>query len=235
MVASESEILPSPAGSPLENDGQLLQPDDLENLIQSSSRSSRPHLDDSWLDLDQCLDSNAPTDMYQQGKWKEKYKDLDEILVNGASRRQWTRVKEEIRQILKQCESLIGRDSLRCEDFSQHFHGINSPLFEVYRKRLGMNHHQYLMFMSTCMRLSANQWSVAKLYDSDHPQLNLERCMEREEFTDVWKRVSTCGLPKTREDSANGEIPLWEEMQNKFNEMSRKITNQGRSGRQDDS
>ena len=86
--------------------------------------------------------------------------------------------------------------------------------------------------MATCLRLSANNWTVAKLYDEDHPQECVERCMERSAFVAVWHKIATCGLPKTRDEAANGEIPLWEDVQAKVNSQFRAICIEGRAAHQ---
>ena len=86
--------------------------------------------------------------------------------------------------------------------------------------------------MSTNMRLSANQWTTAKLYDGDHPQQNLHECLAKEEYLQCWRQISTCGLPVTREESANGEMPFWEDCQAALNKQFREITIEGRTGRQ---
>ena len=129
---------------------------DLDSLFRA--RSSRPHLDKGWEDNDHYYQQHdVPGDQFSADEWKEKYKDMDEIHVNGSKQRQWNQGKEEIRQILKQCEELIGKESLRREDFVEFFFGVRSPLFEVFQRRLGMTHHDYVKFISTCARLSANQ------------------------------------------------------------------------------
>ena len=76
--------------------------------------------------------------------------------------------------------------------------------------------------MATNNCLSANQWTSAKLYDKDHPQLGVDELMDEEDFKQAWSLISTCGLPATREESANGKIPLWEEVQSVVNKMIRK-------------
>ncbi len=73
MVNSESEVLPSPAGALADDNGDAVLTSDFETLLQS--RSSRPHLDEGWEDLDHYFESDAPSDQYIHGEWKEKYKD----------------------------------------------------------------------------------------------------------------------------------------------------------------
>ena len=86
--------------------------------------------------------------------------------------------------------------------------------------------------MATCLHLSANKWTVAKLYNKDHPQECVECCMERSAFISVWHKIATCGLPKARDEAANGEIPLWEDVQAKVNSQFRAICIEGRAAHQ---
>ena len=82
------------------------------------------------------------------------------------------------------------------------------------------------------MRLSTNQWTTAKLCDWIHPQLNVNECMAQSEYYHSWKQFFKCGLIMTREESANGEIPLWEEVQTVIARQLRTITIEGRMGPQ---
>ena len=120
----------------------------------------------------------------------------------------------EIKQIFVRVKDIIGRDDVRREELT-FFFGAQSPLAILFNERLGLKHREFLLFVATCLRLSANNWTVAKLYDEDHPQECAERCMERSAFISVWHKIATCGLPKTRDEAANGEIPLWEDVQAK--------------------
>ena len=56
--------------------------------------------------------------------------------------------------------------------------------------------------------------------------------MAEEDYRKCWREISTCGLPKMREESANGEVPLWEEVQAKLNLQLRSLCIKGRSGHQ---
>ena len=93
MVDDESSVLPSAAAiDPDEHDAS-------DSLFQS--RPSRPCHDEGWLDDDHYFDHDEPIDPCSVD-WKEMYKDMDEIQVNGAIRRQWVRLgMEEVRQIIE--------------------------------------------------------------------------------------------------------------------------------------
>ena len=56
--------------------------------------------------------------------------------------------------------------------------------------------------------------------------------MAESEYYRSWKQISKCGLVTTREESANGEIPLWEEVQTVIARQLRTITIKGRTGPQ---
>lgn len=86
--------------------------------------------------------------------------------------------------------------------------------------------------MMTSLRLSANQWTMSKLYDKDHPQMGIDRLMTESDYLTCWKQISMCGLPTTREQSANSAVPLWEEIQAVVNKEFCAITVVGRNGRQ---
>ena len=56
--------------------------------------------------------------------------------------------------------------------------------------------------------------------------------MVKEEFIGVLHRMKTCGLSATREQMANGELPLWEEVETVMNALLWSIMIIGRSGKQ---
>ena len=95
MVNSKSQVLPATHALPTESlvgeqqgkeTDNSLQLDDVQTLYRA--RASRPSSDNGWLDTNHYFDQDLPANSYKDGKWKEKYKDLNEIQVNGASRRQ---------------------------------------------------------------------------------------------------------------------------------------------------
>ena len=99
MVADESAVLPAAAAlGPDDSDPSAFE-DELARL--SISRPSRPSLDRDWEDEDHyhSADTDAPTDAFAHGSWKEVYHDLDEIMVNGAIKLHWRRGMSEIKQI----------------------------------------------------------------------------------------------------------------------------------------
>jgi hypothetical protein len=146
MVNSESEVLPSSLGIPADDEVEDLGGEqeqayyDIGSLFQS--RASRPGQDFGWLDKDHYFtEQDRPGELYREGEWTEKYTDMDEIKVNGAKRPHWNKSKEEIRQIIAQCHAVLGKDQgeqcLSCQDFTKYFHGVNSPLFILFRDRMG--------------------------------------------------------------------------------------------------
>lgn len=90
MVNSESEVLPAASAIPFESaedeghaEGRAEeQIDDVDSLFQA--RASRPSCDDGWLDADHYFDQDLPLDSFNDGEWKEKYKDIDDIAVDRA-------------------------------------------------------------------------------------------------------------------------------------------------------
>ena len=108
MVHAKSSVLPLAAAFPSNSDFEPSLADDANTI--SASRSSRPCLDDGWLDEDNCYQSvDEPADSHVANEWKEKYHDLDKIRVNGAMKRQWMRGREEIQQLTTRCEDIIGK------------------------------------------------------------------------------------------------------------------------------
>ena len=51
----------------------------------------------------------------------------------------------------------------------------------------------------------------------DHRKALIGDCMAEEEYLKCWHEISQCDLPKTREEPANSEVPLWKEVQVKIN------------------
>ena len=103
------------------------QTEDVGSILHS--RASRSSRDDVWLDTDHYFEQDLPSDSFKDGEWKERYKDMDEIQVNGAIRRQWKKGKLEIEEIVNRCSVVLGKDELFREDFVECFHGPNSRLF----------------------------------------------------------------------------------------------------------
>ena len=231
MVICEAEVvpvsLPDDSGGTL--DARSLS-DDADPLFRDS-RPSRAYYDDrGWKSLDD-YSSDAPVEEAATG-WKQRYKKLDQILVNGAKRRHWTLAKNEITQIMARCQDTLGKESLQRSDFVAYYFGVTSPLFIQFQQRLMWDHRAFLQFVMTCARLSANQWSVSKLYDLDHRQQMMERMMERGDFLSCWKQIEECGISDSLETSANDEAPFWEDCQNSLNKLNRNLVVTGRSGRQ---
>ena len=230
MVDSESAVLPAPAAFDPADSGDSSS--ESESDAPFASRPSRPFQDNGWMDGDHYSEADVPTDCHNASEWTEKYKDLDEIQVNGAIKRQWKIGIEEVKQIIKQCQKVIGKESIRRADMSNHFYGPNSPLSDLFRRRLKWDHDHFTRWLSTSMRLSSNQWTTAKLYDKEHPQLNVDQCMEEAEYWKCWEDINTCGVPETLEESANSEVPLWEAVQAVVNNQLRAFAIEGRSGKQ---
>ena len=86
MVDGESDVLPAAAGLDASEGDASISTDPLHSISQS--RPSRPCHDDGWLDKDHYFENDDPADTCDYDKWKEKYKDIDEIQVNGAIRKQ---------------------------------------------------------------------------------------------------------------------------------------------------
>ena len=191
MVNSESEVLPTPI--PGDEDGTFDTAaliDDPSSLLQDA-RSSRAFNDDGgWMGTDHYHD-DVPVDSFNEREWKEVHKKVEKILVNGALNRQWKLSKLEIKQIIEQCHRVLGKESLRREDFSTHFFGDTSPLFRVFESRLNWDHRKFLKFVITSCRLAANNWTTAKLYDEDHPQSNMDRVMDKKEYINCWKEIKS--------------------------------------------
>lgn len=236
MVNSESEVLPSIFVPSDESGdaGDVYDENELAEDVDSPLRSkeNRVYYDnDSWMDSDHYSGQDAPADPpCNDREWKEVSTRMDEIKVNGSIQRHWKHGKMEIQQIVARCKDVIGRDSLRRQDFVVYYFGDKSAVFKVFEDRLKWNHRHFLRFVITCARLSANQWTVAKLYDEKHPQANMERCMQEEEFLACWRQIAKCGIPNSRDEAANGEVPLWEDVQRALSGMCRNLTVVGRSG-----
>ena len=88
MVIGESEVLLATQAIPIESlEGEQQgketdaseQLDDVESLFLARAR--RPSSKDGWLDTDHYFDQDLPADSSKDGKWKEKYKDLDETII----------------------------------------------------------------------------------------------------------------------------------------------------------
>ena len=119
MVHDESAVLPAPA---------TFNPDDGEDCDPlpefcslSVSRSSRPFQDTGWADDDHYHESDLPTDQFVPSEWAEKYKDLGQIQVNAAIKRQWKKGRKEIEQVVTKCQSIFDSDSIRREDLTEYF------------------------------------------------------------------------------------------------------------------
>ena len=113
MVDGESAVLPAPAAFDLDDlAASLLDEPELDETEPSVSRSSRPFTDKDWMDQDHYFDGDLPTDQHGSAEWKETYKDMDEIQVNAAIRRQWKRGPNKVKQVIAQCHKAIRRDDI---------------------------------------------------------------------------------------------------------------------------
>ena len=85
MVNDESAVLP--AAAVFNSDEGTTSPPAEEVDSLSRSRPSRPCHDDGWIDDDHYFQYDDPADSFAADEWKEVYKNLDEIQVNGAIER----------------------------------------------------------------------------------------------------------------------------------------------------
>ena len=69
------------------------------------------------------------------------------------------------------------------------------------------------------------------MYNKKHPELNVDECLPKAQYHQSWRAISTCGLPNTRENSTNGEVPLWEEVQTALNTLLHTFVIECREGR----
>ena len=115
MVDGESAVLPAFAASDLDDlaaslpDSELNEPE-LDEEVSSNSRPSRPFRDNGWMDADHYFDAELPTDQHDPNEWTKTYKDIDEIQVNAAIKRQWKRGRDEVKQVIAQCRKVIKRE-----------------------------------------------------------------------------------------------------------------------------
>ena len=144
MVLDESNVLPSPAAFDSNETDDPISIGVDETLSQS--RPSRPSQDQGWLDEDHYFEHDLPSEEFNPGEWKEEYKHMDEIQVNGALRRQWKFGRKEITQIRARCSVVLGKESLRREDFVEWFYRVDSPLFDLFWRRLKWDHPTFLKF-----------------------------------------------------------------------------------------
>ena len=176
MVLDESSVLQADAAlNSAEDEGDKC-------FEYPVARPSRPFEDAVWTDKDHYYDGDLPTESCSIDEWKRTYRDLDEIQINGAIRRHWSKGKEEVRQVIRRARTVLGNKRPCRSDLTQHFYGPLLPLFGVFHRQLGVNHRQFLQFLSTSNRLSANNWTTVKLYNKEHPQLNVDDCMEGGEY-----------------------------------------------------
>ena len=78
----------------------------------------------------------------------------------------------------------------------------------------------------------ASQWTAAKLYDAEHPQLNMDDILEEEEFLVCWNQIADFDIEARREGPANREKPFWEKCQVVVKKMFCTLTIEGRTGNQ---
>ena len=228
MVADESAVLPDARAVDSDDDESSFAFEDIAGDYRP--RANRPSQDEGWMDTDH-YNEDTPSESHSAAEWRQAHRDLEPIMVNGAIVEQWRHAQGAIAQVIARMRVVIGNDngSVCREDLSCHFYGAASPLFTCLQRRLKWDHRLFCKFVLTGMRLSANNWNAAQLYDKEHPQLNVDECMPEAQYHQCWRAISACGLPNTREDSANGEVPLWEEMQTALNTLLRTFVVECRS------
>ena len=118
-------------------------------------RPSRPFQDDDWTEQDHYYDGDLPEESCSE-KWNRVYHDLDEIQVNGAIRRHWSKGKEEVRQVVARTRKVLGNERPCRSDLTKHFYGRFSPLFGVCHRSRWLELPEVPAVFSISMRLSTN-------------------------------------------------------------------------------
>ena len=99
MVNDKSTVMSTAVAYESDEASALSLANEVASLSPSPLMLNRPCHDNGWINEDHYAQSDTPVDLFNASKWKEVYKDLDEIWVNGAIKRQWMRGKEEVEKI----------------------------------------------------------------------------------------------------------------------------------------
>jgi len=174
MVNSESEVVPSPLPSPIFYNSDLQFDTSSDSDIEPVVLGARP--------------SRA---FFDGGGWKSRDHYSDDLPQESSSEG-WKETRCQV--VLHARED----EGLSRGDFSEHFYGHRSPQFILFREELGWDHRLYSKFVATNYRLSANNWTAAKLYDEEHPQ-DVSRLLQKAEFIQCWDQIKKCNLPEFRE------------------------------------
>jgi len=179
-------------------------------------------------------EENDDLDNRADGQWREVADETVSFTVNGAKAKQWSACREELAQIRRQCCILFDTRRPNREDVVNYFHGQESLMFLLFRRRLGWDHRKYLLFVATNDCLSQRNCDASQLYDEDYRQMHsIDHLMEKVEFYACWDEISKQDLPQSSSSSgANLQTPFWEAVESTLNQMLRKIVITGRDGEQ---
>jgi len=153
--------------------------------------------------------------------------------VNSSKKKMWNRCKSELRDVGEQCKEAFrtGARRVNKEDIVKYFYGVDSPIWYVFRERLGWTHQKFLLFMTTNCRLSTCADTSAKLYNP-LAHYNLDGIMEEEEYIACWRDICNVGKPSTTSSGANAETLFWIEIEEALNKMLKRLVIHDRKGNQ---
>ena len=213
---------------------------------EDSSASSSVSEEDLYFlgdDMDNCLLSADDMKLFttpRTDKWQDFHpKDYPDIVTIDESKdKQWSLAKKEIEHVRKRVREMIDLDDVEEMDTDEIvreiallFVGSQSRIGKFFQENLSLSAEKYVGFFHTICLQAAYDLTSDQLY---HPisKLRDDALLTQEDYVAVWSWMAhrRC-VEEAAISTSRRSIPLWEQLEQIFNEIHRSISVEDRDGR----
>jgi hypothetical protein len=158
--------------------------------------------------------------------WRiKKAKGATFITVGRARSEAWSLGIQEIKHMLKNLKRLLSTEDPMIDEVLDFFFGKKSPIFHAFEEQLGLEHQDFLKFLTSFFLQARYQDSASGIYDKDS-RLSLAGCLSKEKYNAVWLEIEVLGQTPI----GRGEVYLWKAMETAYNDKMRVLVIQGFRG-----
>ena len=217
FFCEDADIESSDPSTPVQNFFNEINFDFLQELVYQECAE----FNDCCLSQDELREFFRPP---SAGQWKDMDpKNFPAVLKMDESKtHQWKLAKEEIRHIKKSVHDILNvneGDEFPFDRLVMHAIGPESEVGAFLCKEVNLSHEQYIEFMSTLCIQSAYRVSSRELF-SRHSLLKNHTTMTESDYNKIWKDMASLRkLPRTEMRTSRRQIPLWETLETKVNEL----------------
>ena len=174
-----------------------------------------------------AMNKNAP----DASKWKDQTGPV-RIGVDDARYRANIQADLEFQSIKKQLEVTEVDDGGNVHntrlptinELQDRFFGAHSQMYQLFHRKIGLTHEQYLLFLGTFYYTCAIDMGLADMINEDEI-MKTEIFMPIDEYMATWKLISEVGLPKEGGDGSTvghrGAKEFWREVEDALNDFLR--------------